>query len=79
MAIAMAMNPTLRVISIREGSFLDQEGLRTIAEMAREKGYQVWVEDNRSTDPMAIVMEDGSVSECPGHVASEADPTRRAR
>lgn len=61
MAIATALNPKLRVICIREASFLSQSGLRLVAEMAAESDIQVWLEDNRSTDPAAIVIEDGAV------------------
>lgn len=72
MAIAAAMNPKLRVVCIREGSFLDPDGLRLVAELAKESGSQVWLEDNRSTDPMAIIMEDGAV------VRAEVEPEPKA-
>ena len=61
-AIAMAGNPKLRVIRIRDGSLLDSDSLRLIAEMAQEKDYQVWTEivtdENRH---VGIYIEDGSV------------------
>jgi chromosome segregation ATPase len=60
-AVGMALNPTLRVIFVRDGSLLDAEGLATIASLAAEHDYQVWVEDSRSTDPRAIVIEDGCI------------------
>lgn len=62
MSIAIALNPRLRVACIREASFLDEDGLRLIADMAAENNFQIWLEDNRSTDPMAIVLEDGSIA-----------------
>lgn len=62
-AIGMALNPTLRVIFVRDGSLLDKSGLKLIATMAAEKGYQVWMEDARSTDPAALLIEDGQVVE----------------
>jgi hypothetical protein len=61
MAIAMAGNPKLRVIRIKEGSLLDDDTLKVIADMAQERDYQLWVERIRSDDPMAVVMEDGEV------------------
>lgn len=60
-AIGMALNPTLRVIFVRDGSLLDQAGLKLIAALAAEKGYQVWMEDARSMDPAAILIADGHV------------------
>lgn len=43
-AIAMALNPGLRTILIRNGSLLDSHGKQAIFDMARSKGYQVWME-----------------------------------
>ena len=40
LAIAMALNPTLRVIRIPDGSLLDDENMEIIRSMAREKDYQ---------------------------------------
>ena len=60
-AIAMQMNPTLRVIRIKEGSFLDADNVAMIAEMARANDYQVWIETVRSDGRTAIVIEDGMV------------------
>lgn len=62
-AIGMALNPKLRVIFIRDGSLLDQKGLATIAELAKENHYQVWIEDARSSDPTAVVIEDGQIKQ----------------
>jgi len=61
LAIAMAGNPKLRVIRIRDGSLLDEKGLATVAALAREKDYQIWVERVDSTGTIGIVMEDGEV------------------
>jgi hypothetical protein len=60
-AIGMAMNPTLKVIFARNACMLDAKGLETISEMAKEQGYQLWIEDNRSDDPTAVVIEEGEV------------------
>ena len=61
MGIAMAMNPELRVVLIRDGSLLDEDGLRLVAEMAAEHDFQVWVESVDSSGAIGIVMEDGRV------------------
>jgi hypothetical protein len=60
-AIAMAANPKLRVLRIKEGSFLDEDGMKLIAEMAAEHDYQVWVERVDSSGKTGIVLEDGHV------------------
>jgi DNA repair exonuclease SbcCD ATPase subunit len=60
-AIAMAANPKLRVIRIKEGSLLDAENLQLIAEMAKEHDYQVWIERVDSSGQVGIVIEDGQV------------------
>jgi len=61
-AIAMAANPDLRVIQIREGSLLDRESMDVIAELAGANGYQVWVETVSDGDEVGIVIEDGMVA-----------------
>jgi energy-coupling factor transporter ATP-binding protein EcfA2 len=60
-AIAMAANPKLRVIRIKDGSLLDDDGLRMIADLARDQDYQVWIERVDSSGKIGIVMEDGAV------------------
>lgn len=60
-AMGMALNPELKVIFVRNGQFLDTKGLALVAEMAEANKYQIWLEDNRSTDPAAIIIEDGHV------------------
>lgn len=60
-AIAMAANPRLRVIRIKDGGLLDDDGLRLLAEMASDKDYQIWLEKITGTGPSTVVMEDGAV------------------
>lgn len=64
-AIAMASNPKLRVIRVRDGSLLDEKALALLAEMADEKDYQVWVERVETSGTVGIVMEDGHVRVAP--------------
>jgi hypothetical protein len=79
-SIAMASNPKLRVIRIQDGSLLDEDGLRIIAEMAKDKDFQVWMECVKSDDPAAIWMEDGMVREvgAPPPVTAKASATESA-
>jgi energy-coupling factor transporter ATP-binding protein EcfA2 len=60
-AIAMAANPKLPVVLIRDGSLLDEDGLRLVAEMADARGAQVWIE-RVGTGGVGIVLEDGRVA-----------------
>lgn len=61
MAIAMAANPTLRVIRIREGNALDEDSMKIVADMAKTQGFQVWIELLKSDDGIGIILEDGHV------------------
>ena len=60
-AIAMSLNPKLRVIRVRDGSLLDEDGLRLLATMAEERNYQIWIERVDSSGSVGFVMEDGMV------------------
>lgn len=58
-AIAMAANPKLRVIRVRDGSLLDADGMKLLAEMADKHDCQVWVESVDSSASVGFVIEDG--------------------
>lgn len=60
-AIAMANNPKLRVIRVRDGSVLDRESMQVLAAAAAANDFQVWIETVDSDRPTAIHIEDGSV------------------
>ena len=60
-AMAMALNPKVRVIRITDGSLLDSENLALIEEMAADGGFQVWIERVDETGTVGVVIEDGSV------------------
>ncbi|MDN6798154.1 MAG: AAA family ATPase [Propionibacterium sp.] len=62
LAMAMALNPTLRVIRILDGSLLDDDSMQMVADAAKEGGYQVWIERVSDPSESAIVIEDGEVS-----------------
>ncbi|MGE0289547.1 MAG: AAA family ATPase [Bradyrhizobium sp.] len=66
-AIAMAMNPKLRVIRISDGSLLDSDSLAMLSDLATEQDYQVWLETVDSDDQSAVVIVDGQVA----HAAAE--------
>lgn len=60
-AMAMAINPKLRVIMLREGSLLDSAGLKEIESIAGAKGYQVWIEKVDESGKIGVVIEDGRI------------------
>jgi hypothetical protein len=59
--MALAMNPDLRVILIRDGSLLDAENLAVIEEMAAERDAQIWIERVSDDRSVGIVIEDGAL------------------
>lgn len=61
-AVAGAMNPTLRVVRVRDGSLLDEDSMAALARYADENGLQVWIETVSSSRQSAIVIEDGMVA-----------------
>lgn len=60
-ALGMAANPKLQVVFIRNGSLLDEDGLRLVAEMAEARDCQVWIEKVASDGKVGIVLENGLI------------------
>lgn len=61
--MAMAQNPTIKIILIREGALISKANFQMLAEMATAKGYQLWVEkfqEEPASDSLHIV--DGSIA-----------------
>lgn len=60
-ALAMAREPRLRVLRVQEASVLDPESLALLRDLARERGWQLWLE---RIDPAGadLVIEDGMVA-----------------
>ncbi|WP_294138375.1 AAA family ATPase [Sphingomonas sp.] len=82
-AIGMATSPKLRVMLVRDGSLLDDEGERILATLAEENDFQLWVEAVDTSGKVGIVLEDGAVVSIDGEPAPEpeaiAGPKRRKR
>jgi DNA repair exonuclease SbcCD ATPase subunit len=70
-AIAMAANPSLRVLRVKDGSLLDEDSMKLLAEMATEQDFQLWVERVGSGD-VGVVMENGEVKAAPKKAATKA-------
>jgi len=60
-AMAMALNPNIRVIRITDGSLLDSDNLALIERMATDQDFQVWVERVSDGDGVGVRIEDGEV------------------
>lgn len=61
MAVAMALQPNLRVILIRDGSLLDNSNLESIKQFAIKHDYQLWIEKVDDTGTAGIIIEEGRV------------------
>ena len=62
MAMAIALNPKLKVIRIQDGSLLDTDSLALIEETAQEHGYQIWLEVVGDDIEDAYTIIDGEVA-----------------
>ena len=62
-SIAMSNNSEkqLKVVLIKDGSLLDEDNMKIITDMAKEKDYQVWIEKVDSSGKIGIVIEDGEI------------------
>jgi energy-coupling factor transporter ATP-binding protein EcfA2 len=63
LAMAIALNPKLRVIRIADGSLLDSDNLALIESIAREHDFQVWIEMVGDGEGRGIIIEDGEVKQ----------------
>ena len=61
LAMAIALNPKLRVIRITDGSLLDADNLAMIKQMAEEHDCQIWIEIVGEGDGTGFVIEDGEL------------------
>ncbi len=61
MSIAMALNEKFKVILVKEASLLDKENLKIIREMAKDGGYQVWLEMVSDTGEMGFYFVEGEI------------------
>lgn len=70
-AIAGAINPTLRVIRVRDGSLLDGDSWKLLADYAEKNDIQIWAEVVDSDRPSAVIIHDGRVAGAPTLEAAE--------
>lgn len=73
-AVAMAANPKLRVLRVKDGSLLDKKSLEILREMATAADFQIWGEFVGEGEGTGIIMESGKVRGAP-----EPEPLDRPR
>lgn len=61
LAIAMEMNPELRVIRILDGSLLDEDNMKVIEQMVGDKDFQLWVEIVGGKEETGFYIEEGEI------------------
>ena len=59
-AIAMAANPRLRVLRVKDGSLLDENSMKLLSDMIADQDFQLWIE-RVGTGGVGIIIEDGHV------------------
>lgn len=62
-AVAMALNPDLKAVLVRDGSLLDKKSLAMLAEMATEHGFAVLLETIDTSMPGGFEIVDGANAE----------------
>lgn len=78
-AVAMALNPKIRIIRITDGSLLDSENLALIEQMADENDFQVWIERVDESGSVGVVIEDGQVVEKPTQAMGMVEDVEHGR
>lgn len=65
LAMAMALNPRLKIVRIMNGSLIDDDGMKQIKEMAEEKGFDIWIEkvSAEKTTSNSFLITEGELSE----------------
>jgi DNA repair exonuclease SbcCD ATPase subunit len=64
-AIAIAKNPKLRVVLLKDGPLLDETSLAMVAAMAEEADVQIWIE-RIGKGPVGVLIQDGEVAAVDG-------------
>lgn len=60
-AIAAALNPTLRIARIRDGNRYDGEQLAMLAKLAEKLDLQIWIERVTNGEKVGFALEDGEL------------------
>ncbi|NBU83435.1 MAG: hypothetical protein EBS21_02310 [Sphingomonadaceae bacterium] len=75
-AVACAMNPSLKVMLIRDGSLLDDDSMAMIEQMAEAHQAQIWIERVGNDGKCTVVIEDGEASNQTGEGPCQPPPEK---
>jgi hypothetical protein len=61
-AIGLALNPTLKVLLVRDGNLLESENMKLLSDLAEQHDAQIWMEYvTRDQNEVSVLIEDGGV------------------
>lgn len=69
-ALAMALNPKLRILRVKNGSLLDGNSRVLLEELAKREGYQIWTEIVSDDKELGVYIEDGTIANAPTAVGA---------
>jgi DNA repair exonuclease SbcCD ATPase subunit len=61
-SIAIASNPKIRVMRVRDGSLLDEDSMGLLEKVAIDNDFQIWIERVDSSGKVGFVIEEGFVA-----------------
>jgi len=61
-AIAMASNPKIKVLLVRDASLIDDDSMAILTNLVKANGYQIWLEKVATSTKVGVLIEDGYVS-----------------
>lgn len=64
-AIAMALNPNIKVIRVDEASSMDEDSLMMVKQLSIEKDFQIWLSRTDSSGKVGVVLESGYIKDQP--------------
>ena len=76
--ISMALNPTLRVLRIKDGSLLDNDNRAIIREIIKDQDFQLWMESVSDDKNVGIFIEDGGVVAIDGKAQAKPKEMKKA-
>lgn len=56
--IAVAMNPNLRILQIKDGSLLDKDMMKTIKDICKESDYQLFIEKVSDEKELGFIIDE---------------------
>jgi DNA repair exonuclease SbcCD ATPase subunit len=80
-AMGLALHPKLKVLLVRDGSLIGEKKLKTIEEMVREAGAQLWLEmiQEEPSGRTTVFIEDGMVAKKKEKAIGGAGQTETAK